>query len=92
MKFSKEFTALINGVIDIFFRRIALTVLFIIVFTFLFTFIANTFKIGFDSTDGESRSGMKIYIDNMTGCEYLGSQTGGLTPRLDKNSNHICNE
>lgn len=33
---------------------------------------------------------MKIYTDAMTGCEYLSSQTGGLTPRLDKNAKHIC--
>ena len=42
-----------------------------------------------DSTDGESRSGIGLYVDNKTGCHYLGRGTG-LTPRLDENENHIC--
>lgn len=90
MKFQKEFIAFINGIIDLVFRRIAKTILFFIICTLIFSWLATIFQIGFDSTDGASRSGMKIYTDAMTGCEYLSSQTGGLTPRLDKNSKHIC--
>jgi hypothetical protein len=44
-----------------------------------------------DSTDSEeSRSGMALHIDNLTGCHYLGKSIGGLTPRLDKEGKQIC--
>ena len=47
-----------------------------------------------DSTDnvltGE-RSGLGIYVDHMTGCHYLsGGISGGITPRLDSEGDHIC--
>lgn len=45
-----------------------------------------------DDTDGpEKRSGMALYRDYGTGCEYLASPWGGLTPRLDADGRHICN-
>lgn len=38
----------------------------------------------FDSTDAPPlRSGMRLYTDHGTGCEYLGTPFGGLTPRLN---------
>lgn len=46
-----------------------------------------------DSTDVSkwNRSGMALYIDNRTGCHYLeAGMIGGITPRLDKNGEHIC--
>lgn len=37
-----------------------------------------------DDTDPpEGRSGMAIYTDHLTGCQYLARPVGGVTPRLD---------
>ena len=45
-----------------------------------------------DDTDKQGwlaeRSGMRPYIDNATGCEYL-SSGGGLTPRLGVHGEHM---
>lgn len=49
----------------------------------------NYSSIGRDSTDGEKRSDMAIYTDNLTGCEYLGASKGGLTPRISINGDHM---
>jgi hypothetical protein len=45
-----------------------------------------------DSTDSGifSRSGVSLRIDYGTGCHYLEGAGGGLTPRVDKEGNHIC--
>jgi len=44
----------------------------------------RVFQLGADSTDSETaRSGMVIKTDNKTGCEYLATRDGGLTPRVD---------
>ena len=50
----------------------------------------------YDDTDppGE-RSGLVLYIDHLTGCQYVkaGSIFGGsLTPRIDRQGNPICKE
>lgn len=42
-----------------------------------------------DSTDGEQRSGMILRTDHGTGCQYLESTNGGITPRLDEEGKHI---
>lgn len=42
-----------------------------------------------DSSDGDSRSGMKVAVDAMTGCHYLRA-SGGITPRLDREGRHVC--
>lgn len=45
-----------------------------------------------DSTDPkDGRSGMRLYTDAMTGCQYL-SAGGGITPRLDSDNMIVCNE
>jgi len=45
----------------------------------------------YDTTDnGSNRSGLALYIDNKTGCHYLGTAHGGLTPRLDSKGEHLC--
>lgn len=55
--------------------------------------IAYTTDIGRDSTDTPNkRSGMTIRYDAMTGCQYLESSRGGLTPRLDKAGKMICDK
>jgi hypothetical protein len=63
----------------------------IVIFVFLLILVLNFFKVGWDSTDGESRSGLGLHTDNLTGCQYLSSSRGGLIPRLDSDGTHICN-
>lgn len=42
----------------------------------------------YDSTDPPGgRSGLKVYVDHATGCEYLYRE--GLTPRLDGQGRHM---
>ena len=44
-----------------------------------------------DSTDPiDGRSGLEIKVDALTGCQYLTTPKGGLTPRLDANGKQIC--
>lgn len=44
--------------------------------------------LGRDSTDPPGgRSGMTIYTDRATGCEYLSNR--GLTPRVDGKGRHL---
>lgn len=44
-----------------------------------------------DSTDSASgeRSGMQMFIDYQTRCEYLANPKGGITPRLSKSGQHL---
>jgi len=42
-----------------------------------------------DSTDGAERSGMRLHVDNQTGCEYLSVAGGGITPRLNREAFQI---
>lgn len=45
----------------------------------------------YDDTDpADGRSGMRLYTDAKTGCQYLAVRQGGMTPRLDRNGHHIC--
>ena len=47
----------------------------------------------YDDTDdmlNKERSGMALYTDNLTGCQYLkGGLAGGITPRLSADEKHI---
>jgi hypothetical protein len=46
-----------------------------------------------DDTDPSTgrRSGLILYIDHGTGCQYVrGGLLGGTTPRLDANGRQIC--
>ncbi len=51
-------------------------------------------KTNYDETDNtvaDERSGMAVFTDYGTGCQYLMvSPMGGLTPRLDSRGNIIC--
>lgn len=60
----------------------------VVVFVF---FLILVLKIGWDSMDSESRSGLGLHTDNLTGCQYLSSPYGGLVPRFDNDGTHICN-
>lgn len=43
-----------------------------------------------DSTDSvEARSGLSLYTDYSTGCQYV-SAGGGITPRMGKDGKQIC--
>lgn len=48
----------------------------------------------YDDTDNEAynlRSGMKLYTDYGTGCQYLSTPfSNNLIPRMDSNHNHVC--
>lgn len=52
------------------------------------------FKAGLtaDDTDGESRSGLVLYTDAATGCQYLSASGSGSTPRMDKDGYQICGD
>lgn len=46
-----------------------------------------------DDTDDhitESRSGLGLYTDHGTGCQYLSASGSGITARLDAKGKHIC--
>jgi len=47
----------------------------------------------YDNTDNKAkgiRSGMSLFTDHLTGCQYLRAGLfGGITPRLDYKGNHI---
>lgn len=53
--------------------------------------LATHTDIGRDATDPPAgRSDMRIMTDHQTGCQYLMSARGGLTPRLDENGRQMC--
>ena len=45
---------------------------------------------GGDDTDGEKRSGVILRTDYGTGCQYLESVKGHLTPRLKPDGSVFC--
>lgn len=49
------------------------------------------FSLGGDDTDSTGkRSGLGLCTDHGTGCQYLESRFGGLSPRLDASGRHVC--
>lgn len=46
-----------------------------------------------DATDKSVsvRSGVNLITDYGTGCQYLETNSGGLTPRMNAEGRHICN-
>jgi len=74
-------------------RLISRFIIRVIIFTTILLIIesfSNYLMIGKDSTDGENRSNLILHIDNLSGCHYLSSKNGGLTPRLNNKKQHIC--
>jgi hypothetical protein len=54
-------------------------------------FVLSLIPLGKDDTDPENgRSGMRPRTDARTGCQYLETSQGGITPRLDSSGRHIC--
>lgn len=47
-----------------------------------------------DDTDGSERSGLKLHTDHGTGCQYVSTPGGGITPRMsvDGTTHHGCRE
>lgn len=44
-----------------------------------------------DATDSETdRSNLGLRIDHGTGCQYLVTSLGGITPRLGSDGRHVC--
>lgn len=37
------------------------------------------------------RSNMSVLTDALTGCQYLATQRGGITPRMDSDNKQVCN-
>lgn len=57
----------------------------------IFAALTNHFGWGKDDSDGpNSRSGLTIRRDALTGCEYLETRKGHLMPRLDAEGDQIC--
>lgn len=58
-----------------------------VVFIVMTSVLTSTPK---DSTDSAvSRSGLRLYTDQKTGCQYVAAG-GGLTPRLRPNGTPMC--
>ena len=70
---------------------ITIKTMFKIIFWLLVAFaLIQSLKL--DSTDKDlfHRSDLKLHIDAQTGCHYLTTWTGQITPRLDKNGKQVC--
>ena len=37
------------------------------------------------------RSNMQVLTDALTGCQYLATLRGGITPRMDADNKQVCN-
>ncbi len=47
----------------------------------------------FDDTDdlkNQARSGVRLIVDHGTGCQYLTTFAGGITPRLGRDGKQVC--
>ena len=52
--------------------------------------VAGFFIPGDDTDAPGERSGLRPYTDHATGCQYLATRNGALTPRLDATGKQIC--
>ena len=72
-------------------RSLVLTLLVSFVTVWIFLYWAVMVLLPRDTTDPPGgRSGISLYVDSLTGCHYLGTLFGGLTPRLDAEGEQIC--
>jgi hypothetical protein len=55
-------------------------------------FLLQFLPIARDDSDGAwpNRSGLKPATDALTGCQYLKTWSGSITPRLDANGKQVC--
>lgn len=61
------------------------------IFGICLTFAFWMLPLSRDSTDGEwpNRSGMRPHTDAFTGCQYLETSKGGITPRINASGRHL---
>jgi len=61
------------------------------VFGLCVTFVIWMLPLTRDTTDGEwpNRSGVRPRTDAFTGCQYLETSKGGITPRIDSRGRHL---
>lgn len=59
----------------------------LLVLLIVFSIFSND-KNNSDPLDG--RSGLTVYTDNLTGCQYLGRTYGSLVPRMNENGEQVC--
>lgn len=65
--------------------------LFILLFVIAAVFLVDWLAPHDDSDPAGGRSGLRIYVDYRTSCQYLAAGwLGGLTPRLDNSGRQIC--
>lgn len=43
-----------------------------------------------DSDSPTARSGMLVLTDHLTGCQYLATARGGITPRWTRDGEQVC--
>lgn len=57
----------------------------------MIVFVFSMLPLHRDTTDGEwpRRSGMRPLTDAFTGCQYLETSGGGITPRIDSRGRHL---
>lgn len=68
-------------------RDVAITCLFLLIGTS----ISYWLHWGWDDSDSESsRSGMNVFTDAKTGCQYLGNPSGGIIQRFDNTGKQVC--
>lgn len=73
------------------FWRIARLIAIGVFALFVIQGIFDLLGVGKDSTDpANGRSGLELRTDAMTGCQYLESSDGALTPRLGRNGKQVC--
>lgn len=65
------------------FKKIAEVVLTLILFAIGGVLLATALESQDDTDSPYQRSGMRLFTDHGTGCQYLGSMRGPFTPRLD---------
>lgn len=70
--------------------RIATTALAMILTWVILTFLLSLFLPRDDSDPAKGRSGFQIRADALTGCEYLETRKGAITPRLDATGRQVC--
>lgn len=72
---------------DSFKRWVLLIISFLV-----FTLILDWFTPYDDSDDKQAkeRSGLSVYTDHLTGCQYLGKTFGPPTPRMGKDGKQVC--
>lgn len=73
------------------YKRIKVDLIWFLLTIFILKTVFHYLPIGRDSTDGYERSGMILRVDALSGCHYLESEHGGLTPRLGADGRQLCN-